>query len=245
MKIWLLLWIFSGVCAMVLPASAEEIEPLIPPPVAEDGGNFVSEPEEDVLFPPPPDFPQEKRFGEGPGGDRDPRTRGKKMPGPRGMHHWMMLKQAFDRLDDDTRNELLILMKKNPEAFREQMEVKVEEFRAERAKEIEKQVSLLVSYLEDKNEESKNAFRDMVRAEFMRQLEDNRRMVEEVESRVKRLTEEYQERAENADKIIEGQTQLLMSMSPEELREFLLNPPPPPKDRKEKFPGPGKRMPQN
>ena len=70
-------------------------------------------------------------------------------------------------------------------------------------------------------------------------------MVEELESRVKRLTEEYQERAENADKIIEGQTQLLMSMSPEELREFLLNPPPPPKDRKEKFPGPGKRMPQN
>ena len=136
-------------------------------------------------------------------------------------------------------------MKKNPEAFREQMEVKVEEFRAERAKEIEKQVSLLVSYLEDKNEESKNAFRDMVRAEFMRQLEDNRRMVEELESRVKRLTEEYQERAENADKIIEGQTQFLMSMSPEELREFLLNPPPPPKDRKEKFLRPGKRMPQN
>lgn len=137
--------------------------------------------------------------------------------------------RAFARLTEEQRQELLKLQSADPEKFRLRMRELGDALRKEEQARFEELMKLVERCRASKDDKEKAVLKGqiigIIRTHYLERLEDNKRQIEEMKRRTRRLEEELGKREANAEEIVKARAEALIRGERPEPGE----PPPKPK----------------
>ena len=122
----------------------------------------------------------------------------------RNMPAW---KEVMGSLSEEEKTEFKKLHEKNPEAFREALNKKMQALKAKKQEDTSKVMDLVKKYNEAQSSGEKNQFqrqiKELCEKQFDERMESNRKSIEHVEQRLTELKKKYQDRVSKKNEIIE------------------------------------------
>ena len=143
--------------------------------------------------------------------DRPPKPewRGKENK-KRPANHWRILQN----ISQEERKRLRQLYASDPESFKEEVAKIAKRIREEQQKTNAQIKELLQEYKSTKDEQKKKAalakLRKITKDSFLAKMQHNKRRLESLEKKVKKLRQQYEFREKNVDKIIQNRVKSLL-----------------------------------